>query len=311
MRIAVLGAGAVGGYFGARLASASNEVAFIARGDHLQAMRQHGLSVKSIAGDVHIRNANFTDDCGDIGAVELILFCVKSYDTEEAAEQLAPLVGDPTIILSLQNGVDNADKIARLWGVPRTLAGVVYLGSELSRPGTIKHSAGGRIVLGELDGQVHETTRAVERALSSARIGCEISKEIRKAQWRKLLWNAPFCAISCLARATVKNIVESESLTKLATDCMVEVREAGKTQGVDLEPRLFDETLNFSKNLGDFKPSMLQDLEAGKPLEFEAINGIVVKLLKNAGKDARTNQVFYEVLEYLDKRIRAKRSSQG
>ena len=308
MRIAVMGAGAVGGYFGARLAAASNDVVFIARGRHLAAMRREGLNLESPQGNLQIRDALFTDDPTQVGAVDLVLFCVKSYDTDPTAANLASLIGDRTIILSLQNGVDNADKIAQRWGNERTLAGVVYVGSQLLRPGTIKHSSGGKIVLGELDGRVHETTQAVERVLASAQISCEVSGAIRNIQWRKLLWNAPFCAISCLTHATVKEIVESDSLTKLALDCMTEVRAAAKTQAIDLDPALFDETLNFSKSLGDFKPSMLQDLEAGKPLEYEAFNGIVVELLRRTGKEASTNQVFYGALKYLDKKIRTERS---
>ena len=217
-------------------------------------------------------------------------------------------MGRNTVILSLQNGVDNADKLAQLWGRDRILAGVVYIGSELLVAGRIKHSAGGRIVFGGLDGQIHQATQAIERVLSSAQIPCEVHREIRNVQWRKLLWNAPFCAISCMTRATAKEIVESDSLTKLALDCMMEVREAAKSQAVDLDPALFDETLNFSKSLGDFKPSMLQDLEAGKPLEYEAFNGIVVESLRRTGKEAPTNQVFYGTLEYLDKKIRMERS---
>ena len=308
MRVAVMGAGAVGGYFGARLAGASNDVAFIARGPHLAALRRQGLTLESPQGNLHIRDALFTDDLSQVGVVDLVLFCVKSYDTEATADKLASLIGDRTIILSLQNGVDNADKIAQRWGHKRTLAGVVYIGSQLLQPGKIQHSSGGRIVFGELDGQVHESTRAVERVLSSARISCEVSKAIRNIQWRKLLWNAPFCAISCLTRTNVKEIVESESLTKLALDCMTEVREAAQAQAIDLDPALFEETLNFSKSLGDFKPSMLQDLEAGKPLEYEAFNGIVVGLLSRMGKQAPTNQVFYGALKYLDKKIRTERS---
>lgn len=308
MRVAVMGAGAVGGYFGARLAGASNDVAFIARGPHLAALRRQGLTLESPQGNLHIRDALFTDDLSQVGVVDLVLFCVKSYDTEATADKLASLIGDRTIILSLQNGVDNADKIAQRWGHKRTLAGVVYIGSQLLQPGKIKHSSGGRIVFGELDGQVHESTRAVERVLSSARISCEVSKAIRNIQWRKLLWNAPFCAISCLTRTNVKEIVESESLTKLALDCMTEVREAAQAQAIDLDSALFEETLNFSKSLGDFKPSMLQDLEAGKPLEYEAFNGIVVGLLDRIGKQAPTNQVFYGALKYLDKKIRTERS---
>ena len=308
MRVAVMGAGAVGGYFGARLAGASNDVAFIARGPHLAALRRQGLTLESPQGNLHIRDALFTDDLSQVGVVDLVLFCVKSYDTEATADKLASLIGDRTIILSLQNGVDNADKIAQRWGHKRTLAGVVYIGSQLLQPGKIQHSSGGRIVFGELDGQVHESTQAVERVLSSARISCEVSKAIRNIQWRKLLWNAPFCAISCLTRTNVKEIVESESLTKLALDCMTEVREAAQAQAIDLDSALFEETLNFSKSLGDFKPSMLQDLEAGKPLEHEAFNGIVVGLLDRIGKQAPTNQVFYGALKYLDKKIRTERS---
>jgi 2-dehydropantoate 2-reductase len=308
MRIAVMGAGAVGAYFGAKLATAANEVSFIARGAHLEAMQRHGLSIESSDGNFQIRDAVFTADPTVVGVVDMLLFCVKSYDTIEAAKTIAPLIGPRTQILALQNGVDNADKIAQIVGNKSPLAGVVYIGAQLLRPGIIKHSAGGRIVFGELDGEVRETTRSVAQALSVAKIPCEISAEIRKAQWRKLLWNAPFCAISCIIRGTVKDIIESDSLRQLAIDCMLEVREAAAAQGIDLEPGLLDETLQFSKSLGDFKPSMLQDLEAGKPLECEAFNGIVVDILRRAGKAAPTSRVFYGALKYLDEKIRIKKS---
>jgi 2-dehydropantoate 2-reductase len=121
-----------------------------------------------------------------------------------------------------------------------------------------------------------------------------------------LLWNAPFCAISCLTGATAREIAESASLRKLAIDCMAEVIAAAKTQGFDLAPEWVDETIRFSQGLGDFKPSMLQDLEAEKPLEYEAFNGVVVNLLRQAGREAPINQVFYGALRYLDKKIRAR-----
>ena len=303
VRIAVVGAGAVGGYFGAKMAHSGQEVAFIARGEHLEAMRRDGLKVKSGAGDLHIRS-RFTADPGEVGAVDLVLFSVKSYSTEEAAERLAPLLGEKTTILSLQNGVDNPDKIARLWGRNRTLAGVVYIGARVSSPGVIEHSGGGRIVMGELDGGVGEATEAVREMLSGAQIPCSISTEIRKVMWGKLAWNAPFCAIACLTRATTKEIVESESLRKLAVDGMAEVIEAAKSQGFELAPTIVEETLNLSRDLGHFKPSMLQDLEAGKPLEYEAFNGVVVDALRPAGKAAPINQLSYGALKFLDGKIR-------
>ena len=303
MRIAIMGTGAVGGYFGAKLAAAGHELVFIARGKHLEAMRGAGLRVDSPQGNLHVRNSVFTDDPAAGGTVDIVLFCVKSYDTEAAAQALAPMIGDATIILSLQNGVDNPEKIARLWDARRTFAGVVYIGSQTVGPGVILHSAGGKIVLGQQGGD-RSSGAELERTLSAAGINCAISEDIRKVQWAKLLWNAPFCAISSLCRADMKEILESEQLKELAIDCMAEVQAAALTNNIMLPDALFDETLAFSTGLGTFKPSMLQDLLAGKPLEYEAFNGIVVKLLRQAGKPAPVNQCFYALLKQLDKTLR-------
>jgi 2-dehydropantoate 2-reductase len=240
--------------------------------------------------------------------VDLVLFCVKSYDTTEAAAALAPMMSKRTAILSLQNGIDNADKIAGLWGSERTLAGVVYLGAQMSDPGVIQHSSGGKIVLGPISGQASDTAQLVEQMISRAAIPCEISAAIEQVQWAKLLWNAPFCAISCLTRSTVREIVESESLAKLTRDCMMEVQAAARTRGIDLKTELFDQTLAFSRGLGEFKPSMLQDLEAGKPLEYDALNGIVMRLLEQAGEQAPINRVFHGTLNFLDKKLREEAS---
>lgn len=303
MRIAVMGAGSLGGYFGSKLSVSGHEVAFIARGKHLEAMRQEGLKVKSFQGDLSIR-ALFTSNPTEIGPVELLLFSVKSYDTEEAAKLLGPVMGEKTAILSLQNGVDNPDKIANLWGQQRTLAGVAYIGARVLSPGVIEHSAAGRIVLGAVSGAASNKAEEAQRVFSEARVPCTVSPMIRNVLWEKLAWNAPFCAIACLTRTTVKKILDSDSLRKLAIDCMEEVKEAAHCQSLVLAPTLVDDTLRLSENLGEFKPSMLQDLEAGKPLEHEAFNGIVVNLLRQAGKQAPINQVFYGALKYLDRQIR-------
>ena len=303
MRIAVMGTGAVGGYFGAKLAAAGHELAFIARGKHLDALRRAGLRIDGSNGNLHINSAIFTDSPEQAGPVDLVLFCVKSYDTATAAEGLAPLIGERTLILSLQNGVDNPERIARLWGAPRTLAGVVYIGAQIAAPGVIFHSSGGKIIFGQADSQ-GSGAGLVEQTFSAAGINCALSENIETVQWTKLLWNAPFCAISCLSRANMKQILESEALIELAQDCMVEVQMAAFTRGIDLPRDRFDETIVFSRGLGTFKPSMLQDLEAGKPLEHEAFNGLVVKLLRQAGKPAPINQCFYALLQQLDKKTR-------
>jgi len=306
MRIAVMGSGAVGGYFGAKLAAAGHEVAFIARGKHLAALQESGLKVLSPNGDLNIRQAQFSADAHEVGKVDVILFCVKSYDTETAAEAIKPMVSDKTTILSLQNGIDNPAKLARVYGAEQILPAVVYVGAQVSAPGVITHSNGGRIIFGQLDGAVGGATKTLAQTLTAAAIPCEASHEIAKVQWAKLLWNAPFCAVSCLARANTKQIVESPSLTQLALDCMTEVQAAARTKGIELAQQVVDNTIEFSKTLGDFKPSMLQDLEADKPLEYAAFNGIVVEFLKGAGQPAPINKTFQALLKCLDDRIRGK-----
>jgi 2-dehydropantoate 2-reductase len=304
MRIAVIGTGAVGGYFGAKLAAAGHDLVFIARGKHLEALQAAGLSILSPNGDLHIQNADFVASATQAGVVDLILFCVKSYDTQAAAESLGPLLAESTTILSLQNGIDNPQKIAAVWRHHRIYSGVVYIGAEISSPGVIRHSNGGKIVFGAADGQADESAVRIEQLLAEAGIACQLSAKIHEAQWSKLLWNAPFCAISCLARADVKQIVDSAPLTRLALDCMTEVQSAALLRGVTLPRKLFDQTIEFSRGLGAFKPSMLQDLEAGKPLEYEAFNGMVVKLLQKAGKAAPINQAFHALLQHLDRQSR-------
>jgi 2-dehydropantoate 2-reductase len=308
MRIAVMGTGAVGGYFGAKLAAAGDDVVFIVRQRHLPGLRRSGLRIESFNGDLRVRNGLFTDSPADAGVMDLVLFCVKSYDTTEAAAALAPMIGKQTAILSLQNGIDNPDKIAGFWGTERTLAGVVYIGAQVSAPGVIQHSSGGKIVLGPISGHPGDTAHRVEQRLSRAAIPCAISAAIEQVQWAKLLWNAPFCAISCLTRSTVREIVESEALTNLALDCMKEVQAAARIRGIDLKTELFDQTLAFSKGLGDFKTSMLQDLEARKPLEYDALNGFVMRLLERAGEQATINRVFHGTLSFLDNKVREEAS---
>lgn len=305
MRIAVMGTGAVGGYFGARLAAAGHELIFIARGQHLAALQTHGLRVTSPNGDLHIKQARCAGDPRGLEAADLILFCVKSYDTEAAAERIKPLVAPHTTLLSLQNGIDNLEKLGRFFTPEQILPAVVYIGAQVTAPGVIHHANGGRIIFGASAGDGGEPCQTVEQTLSGAAIPCEWSQEIHRVRWTKLLWNAPFCAISCLARATVKEIVESPSLTQLALDCMTEVQAAARLRGIELRREQFDEVMTISRAMGDFKPSMLQDLQAGKPLEYQAFNGIVVQILRQAGSAAPINQVFCAALQFLDQRNRA------
>jgi 2-dehydropantoate 2-reductase len=305
MRVAVMGAGAVGAYFGARVAASGVDVTFIARGEHLKAMQQNGLRIESIQGNLEIPSEHVSSSDGN-APVDLVLFAVKSQDTDEAARSLAPFMGPHTAILSLQNGVDNADKIARLWGSDRSLAGVAYIAARISAPGVIEHSGGGRIALGSLAAGGEDNVRAVHSILTQAKIPCDTSSNIREVLWRKLAWNAPFCALSCLLRMTVGDILGSTSLEALIRGCIDEVREAARCRGIDLPPSMAQDILDSSIALRDVKPSMLQDLEAGKPLEHEALNGVVVRILQQAGRRAPINEILYTALTHIDRDLRAK-----
>ena len=302
-----MGAGAVGGYFGARVAASGMDVTFIARGEHLRAMQKNGLRIRSIQGDLEI-HSGFISSSDPVAPVDLVLLAVKSQDTEEAARSLAPFMGRKTSVLSLQNGVDNTDKIARLWGGDRSLAGVANISARISAPGVIEHSGGGRVVLGSLHAGGHENARTVHSILAQAKISCDISSDIRGVLWKKLAWNAPFCALSCLLHMTVGDILGSASLEALVRVCIDEVRDAARCRGIDLSPSTAQEALSFSTTLRDVKPSMLQDLEAGKPLEHEALNGIVVKILQRSGKRAPINEILYTALKHIDQDLRAKQS---
>jgi len=301
-----MGAGAVGGYFGARLAAAGNDVTFVARGEHLRAMERDGLRIASVQGDLAI-GGRFAAAAGTAGPADLVLLAVKSQDTDTAARALAPLIERDTAILSLQNGVDNAERVARLWGADRSLAGVAHISARVAAPGVIEHTGGGEIVLGATQPGGGEKARAAHAILAKAGVPCELSAHIQEALWKKLAWNAPFCALACLLRMTVGEILASPALDGLVRACVEEVREAAACRGVMLPPTTAQDAITVSAALRDVKPSMLQDLEAGKPLEHEALNGVVVRTLQHAGRRAPISELLYASLCRLDGELRTRR----
>ncbi len=271
-----MGAGAVGGYFGGLLVKGGADVTFIARGKRLEAVRAKGLTVKSMKGDFSLL-VRATDDPEEVGPVDLILFCVKSYDTGRAMRQALPMVGRETVVLSLQNGIDNEDKIADVVGKDKVLAGVAYIGSSVPEPGVILHEAEGKIVFGELEGGVSDRVFMLKQFFDHCGLPAEGSADIRRALWSKLAWNAPFNAINALVGGLVRSIVENPQTLELARRVTEEVVAVANASGIPLAlEEVWERNLRFSRR-SDIKTSMLQDLEAGRPLEHEALNGIIVK----------------------------------
>jgi len=301
MKVAVMGAGAVGGYFGSLLARGGADVTFIARGKHLDALRTKGLTVKSVNGDFSL-TVKATGDPKEVGSVNLILFSVKSYDTERAMQQALPMVGNETVVLSLQNGIDNEEKIASIVGKEKVLAGVAYIGSSIPEPGVILHEMEGKIAFGEMDGGVSDRVLDLKEFFDRCGLPAEVSPHIRKVLWAKLAWNAPFNAMNALVGGLVKVIVENPDTLELAKRVTAEVVAVAGASGIPLAvEEVWARNLRFAQR-SDIKSSMLQDLELGRPLEREALNGIIVRKGVELGIPTPYNFALYALLSQLGAR---------
>lgn len=279
MKIAVMGTGGVGGYFGARLAASGQDVHFIARGPHLAAIRANGLRVKSDAGDVTIEPVQATDDPADIGPVDIVLFAVKLYDTDSAGRMLAPLIGPETGVVDLQNGVDGEDELAAIVGREHVVGGVAYISARIEAPGVILHvGKGAKLAFGELDGKRSARIEALAAACESAGISHEVSENIETMIWSKLAMLASMSAISCLTRLPVGEAVHEPETADLFRAAMKEVADVAAAKGVPLPD---DALAGFNAvtrgGSSSIRPSMLVDLERGKPLELDRLSGAVVR----------------------------------
>jgi 2-dehydropantoate 2-reductase len=278
MKIAVMGTGGVGGYFGARLAESGQDVHFIARGPHLAAIREKGLRVKSGAGDVTIKPAQATDNPADIGPVDIVLFAVKLYDTESAGRLLAPLVGPETGVVDLQNGVDGEDELAAIVGRDHVVGGVAYISARIEEPGVILHvGKGAKLAFGELDGRNSQRVEALAAACEAAGFSHEVSENIETVIWSKLVMLAAMSALSCLTRLPIDEAVREPETAELLQTAMKEVADVAAAKGVTLPGDVLSGFKSVTRGGSSIRPSMLVDLERGKPLELDRLSGAVVR----------------------------------
>ena len=226
MKIAVFGAGGVGGYFGARLAAAGEKVAFIARGPHLAAMRRGGLRVLSPLGDVHVAKVEATDDPGVVGPVDIVLFCVKLYDTESAGRRLAPLIGPDTAVVSLQNGVDSEDALAKVIGPKYVVGGVAYISATIESPGVIRHmNRQAKLIFGEVDGRPSPRLDRLRDACVKAGGGvtADVAPDIERLIWEKFVFLASLAAVTGVTRAALGPILADADMRAMFAAAMGEV----------------------------------------------------------------------------------------
>ena len=285
MKIAVMGAGAIGGYFGGRLAQAGFDVSFIARGAHLAAIRENGLKALSPLGDFTIHPATVTDDPADVGPVDVILFMVKNYDTLRAAEQIRPLVGPDTAIIPFQNGVEARAMLSNVLGARHVLGGVAFIPASIQEPGVIKHNAElAKLVFGEFDKQITTRVVAFLDALEKAGVTGEIPADISMVLWSKLMFLTSMSAINCITRQPV-GLVQSDGETiALYMDAMREVAAVAVAHGVSLGEEAIADNMALAKSFPpNNKTSMFQDLEAGRRLEIDYLSGAVVRLGREKG----------------------------
>lgn len=294
----VVGTGGVGGYFGGLLAKKYQDIIFLARGSHLKAIQDKGLIVESYKGNFAVK-VKATSDPKIIDPPDLILFCVKSFDTLKVAAEIKSFLKKDTAIISLQNGIDNVEKLEKIFGKGRVLGGVVYIFSMIKKPGIIHHSAGGRIVFGELDGKVSFWTKEILKIFQDADIHCSISGSIFKDLWEKLVWNSFFNAFTAITRKTVREVMEDNDSVELARLGMKEILEVARAESVLLDEKAIDKALELSQNVGHDKTSMLRDLEKGRPLELEALNGEVVRRGIKYGIPVPVNQTLYTILKLM------------
>jgi 2-dehydropantoate 2-reductase len=307
MRAAVFGAGGVGGYLGARLAEAGQDVVLIARGDHLRAIRAKGLRVESIAGDVTIDTIDATDDPSEVGTVDTVIVATKTWQLPDAAVSIPPLVGPATMVVPVLNGVEAADVLAEALGREHVVGGLCGMISYVVGPGHIRHSgAEPWVTFGELDGGISERVRELEEALRGCRgLRVEISEDIHAALWEKFMFITATGGVGAVTRAPMGVFRAVPETRRLLEEAMREVVRVARARGVTLPPDAVEKRMAFIDGLEAHGTSSMQrDIVEGKRSELDSWNGAVVRLGGEAGVEIPVHSAIYASLLPQDFRAR-------
>jgi 2-dehydropantoate 2-reductase len=317
MKFLIAGAGAIGAYIGARMAQAGFDVTLFARGPHLRAMQEHGVQVKSSDGDF-VARPTIAGSLAEVGPVDVAFLGVKAHGLPQLAPQLQPVFGPDTTVVSTQNGipwwyfqgfggdweglrlerVDPGGVISSAIEAHRVLGSIVYFSTEIPSPGVIQHIEGNRISLGEPDGSRSDRSRRIAEALIASGLRCPVTTRLRHEIWVKVLGNASFNPVSALTRATLVQMVRDPGVCSVIRNIMQEVEAVSRKLGMEL-PVSIDQRIAGAEKVGEHKTSMLQDLEAGRPMELEALVGAVVELGERVGLSMPYTQTVYRCAKLL------------
>jgi 2-dehydropantoate 2-reductase len=299
MRIAVMGSGGVGGYFGGRLAAAGQDVTFIARGAHLAALRQRGLAIRSALGDATIAPAQATDDPASLGPVDLVIFTVKLYDTEAAAEAIRPLIGPETGVVTFQNGIAGTEVLSAKLGAEHVIGGVAKIAAVIAEPGVIRHTGTmAEVVFGELDGSASARVAALAAALEAVGVQHAVNDDIRREIWDKMVFLSTFAGLTSLLRLPIGPIRGDPETRALLRAGLAEALAVARAGGSGLPENLADQILERIDRLPyEMKSSMLQDLEGGRRLELGWLSGAIARMGRDLGIPTPTHELIATALK--------------
>ena len=299
MRMAVMAAGAVGGYFGGRMAAAGHDVTFIARGAHRDAIRRDGLRIESALGDLHLKDLNVTDDPKQIGPVDVVLFAVKLWDTETAGEQTRPLVGSNTRVITLQNGVDSVERLAPILGDDVTIGGSTYIVTTIAKPGVIRHTgARAQVRCGRLDRRPDAVLAGYVQQMKAANIEITLTDHMLLDIWKKFVLLSGTSGITASTRQPLGVIRDDEDMRAFFYRLMHETIGVGRAAGVEFPP---DFAAELDRWVASFPPtmkaSMANDLDAGRRLELDWLAGKIVALGRKYGIATPGHEAVYAILK--------------
>ncbi len=301
MRILVYGAGGVGAFFGALLARAGHDVHFVARGAHLEALRARGLRITSnLIGDVEVPRVSVYPCAVDSGPADLVLVCVKTHQTDSILDDLAAVVGDDTVVIPLQNGVESDERLAARFGRRRVLPAAVYVGATIDEPGVVSHQAPARISMGARQGFDEQRLAVIYETLASTGQVVQISPDIQRERWRKLMWNASFNTVSAVTLRTPAELLALPETRALLMAIMSEVVAVAQAQGIGLQRADVDEHIAWTERASGIRTSTMVDRERGRTMEADALIGVIVRKGREAGVATPASETMYALMKVMN-----------
>jgi 2-dehydropantoate 2-reductase len=295
MRTIVLGTGGVGGYFGGLMARAGQDIGFVARGAHLEALQQRGLRVQSVKSGEFEMPVRASQNPADLGEADLVLFCVKSYDTAIAAESIRPVMKPDTAVISLQNGVDNEEAIDSVLGAGHVMGGAAYIESTITEPGVIAQLSGlCRLAFGELNGNRSERAARIDEEFRAAGIDAVWAEDINQTLWLKFMFISAMAGLTTLTGQPIGPIAHTPESAAVLKAVIEEAASVGRAAGVNIPDKAVDQTFNMATTApGTMRSSMQRDMERGRAIEIDALNGAVARIGARYGVPTPVNSTIY------------------